>query len=215
MAGPGGEIAAGKAGADTCGDLHADREHAIGTLKAAFVQGMLTKDELDARVGQAFAARTYADLAALTADIPAGLVAAQPPPKVARTRAWPPMRKIGVGAVLIGPSPAILAAAFLTGSEPLLEWFVVVTFLYLWVWMAGGAAVLISWQEKRSGGQSPRRPAVSAGGQAPPRPASAGPDTRLPPTGHDLRHTAEAAPSRRPRPLLPVWRARISMPCVR
>jgi hypothetical protein len=29
-------------------------------LKAAFVQGRLTKDELDARVGQAFASRTYA-----------------------------------------------------------------------------------------------------------------------------------------------------------
>ena len=36
-------------------------------LKAAFVQGRLTKDELDARVGQTFASRTYADLAALTA----------------------------------------------------------------------------------------------------------------------------------------------------
>jgi hypothetical protein len=30
-------------------------------------------------VGQAFASRTYADLAALTADLPAGLAAAQPP----------------------------------------------------------------------------------------------------------------------------------------
>ena len=36
-------------------------------LKAAFVQGRMTKDELDARVGQTFAARAYADLAALTA----------------------------------------------------------------------------------------------------------------------------------------------------
>ena len=37
---------------------HADREQVIGVLKAAFVQGRLTKDELDARAGQAFAART-------------------------------------------------------------------------------------------------------------------------------------------------------------
>ena len=49
---------------------HADREQAIDTLKTAFVHGELTKDELDARAGQALAARTYADLAALTADIP-------------------------------------------------------------------------------------------------------------------------------------------------
>ena len=49
---------------------HADREQVIGILQAAFAQGRLTPDELDARAGQAFAARTYADLAALTADIP-------------------------------------------------------------------------------------------------------------------------------------------------
>jgi hypothetical protein len=48
----------------------ADREHVIDLLKAAFVQGRLTKDELDARVGQALTARTYAQLAALTDDIP-------------------------------------------------------------------------------------------------------------------------------------------------
>ena len=52
---------------------HADREQVIGTLKAAFVQGLLDKDEFDLRVGQTFASRTYADLAAVTADIPAGL----------------------------------------------------------------------------------------------------------------------------------------------
>ena len=50
----------------------ADRERAVDVLKASFVQGRLGKDELTARVGQALAARTYADLAALTADLPAG-----------------------------------------------------------------------------------------------------------------------------------------------
>ena len=50
----------------------ADREHVIEMLKAAFVQGRLTKDELDLRVGQTFVSRTYAELAALTADIPVG-----------------------------------------------------------------------------------------------------------------------------------------------
>ena len=57
---------------------HADREQVIGVLKAAFVQGRLGKHELNARVGQALAARTYADLATLTADLPAGLAAAEP-----------------------------------------------------------------------------------------------------------------------------------------
>lgn len=65
---------------------HTDRERVVETLKAAFVQGRLTKEELDARTGHALAARTYADLAALTADLAAptaGLstapIATQPP----------------------------------------------------------------------------------------------------------------------------------------
>jgi hypothetical protein len=63
------------------GDLrvsHTDREQVICTLKAAFVQGRLAKDEFDVRVGQALASRTCAELAAVTADLPAGLTADQP-----------------------------------------------------------------------------------------------------------------------------------------
>jgi hypothetical protein len=51
-------------------ERHPDRERAISALKAAFVQGRLTSDEFDARVGQALASRTRAELAAITADIP-------------------------------------------------------------------------------------------------------------------------------------------------
>jgi hypothetical protein len=83
---------------------HADREQVISTLKAAFVQGRLGKDELNARVGQALAARTYADLAELTADLPAGLAAAEPPYQPARARAPRPVRTAAwlmcLGAVL-------------------------------------------------------------------------------------------------------------------
>ena len=52
---------------------HADRERVVAALKAAFVQGRVDKDELDARVGQAISARTYAELAVLTADLPGGM----------------------------------------------------------------------------------------------------------------------------------------------
>jgi hypothetical protein len=51
----------------------------IGTLKAAFVQGMLAKDEFDLRLGQTFAAGTYTELAVATADLPAMPIAAEPP----------------------------------------------------------------------------------------------------------------------------------------
>jgi hypothetical protein len=50
----------------------------IDLLKAAFVQGRLAQDEFAARVGQVLASRTYAELAAVTADIPAELVGALP-----------------------------------------------------------------------------------------------------------------------------------------
>jgi uncharacterized protein DUF1707 len=57
----------------------AEREQVIGTVKAAFVRGMLAKDEFDLRVSQAFASRTYAELAAVTAALPVEPAAAQPP----------------------------------------------------------------------------------------------------------------------------------------
>jgi len=50
----------------------ADRERAVGVLRAGFTEGRLTQDELDDRIGRAYAARTYGDLWALTADLPAG-----------------------------------------------------------------------------------------------------------------------------------------------
>jgi len=63
----------------------ADRERAVDVLKAGFAEGRLTQDEYNDRMGRAYAARTYGELAALTADLPAGPlpvwpVAAYPPP---------------------------------------------------------------------------------------------------------------------------------------
>ena len=58
MTGPGDERAAGSAGRGRLRASHADPEQVIGILKAAFVQGMLDKDEFDLRVGQAFASRS-------------------------------------------------------------------------------------------------------------------------------------------------------------
>jgi hypothetical protein len=75
----GDEIAAD---AGALGRLYAsrfDRVQVIGTLKAAFVQGRLTEDEYDARVGKASVSQTHADLAVLIADIPVGSVTARPP----------------------------------------------------------------------------------------------------------------------------------------
>ena len=49
-----------------------DRERTIDVLKAAFGEGRLTKGEFDARSARVYAARTYADLSAIVADLPSG-----------------------------------------------------------------------------------------------------------------------------------------------
>jgi hypothetical protein len=216
MAGPGDEIAAGKAGRGHLRASHAGREQVIGTLKAAFVQGMLTKDELDLRVGQTLAARTYAELAALTADLPAGLTTAKPPvPARAQDGGQPVLRPGPVATVVTGLYAGVWAYAILFpkgGDNGELVFFGGVLYLII-------LAICLWWAvtraEERPGGQSPRRPASGAGGQASRYLPSAVPDRQIPPTRDHPRHIAEAAPSRRPRPLLPVWRARLSMPFVR
>ena len=49
----------------------ADRDRVVGFLGTAYSEGRLSKDEYDARMESAFAARTYADLDQLVADLPA------------------------------------------------------------------------------------------------------------------------------------------------
>jgi len=50
----------------------ADRERTLDVLKAAFGEGRLNKEEFDSRSARVMAARTYADLNAIVADLPAG-----------------------------------------------------------------------------------------------------------------------------------------------
>lgn len=57
----------------------ADREQVIDVIKVAFVDGRVTKDELDARVSHTLMSRTYAELAVVTADLPARPVRITPP----------------------------------------------------------------------------------------------------------------------------------------
>ena len=199
MAGPGDEMAARAGDGGRLRASHADREQVIGTLKAAFVQGMLDKDEFDLRVGQAFASLTYAELAAVTADIPAGADAAQPL-KPARAQDRQPVLR---------PSPVIIAATLLCagvwgvalltvkGDNNVATSLVVMTTLtyFLVLLIAGGHALALR-HEKRSGGQLPPGPAPGGGGQASQRPLSVGPAAQLPPIDHGQQHAAEAAQSR-------------------
>jgi hypothetical protein len=50
----------------------ADLDRSIEVLKTSFVEGRLTKDELEERAGQAFVARFFGELMQITADLPVG-----------------------------------------------------------------------------------------------------------------------------------------------
>ena len=102
----------GAAGRGRLRASHADREQVIDTLKTAFADGRLDKDELDERVGQTLAARTYADLATLTADIPAAPAQAPPPRRAAR----PPVNKEAVGWGLAATAAVIPPAMFVAAA---------------------------------------------------------------------------------------------------
>ncbi len=95
----------------------ADREQVIDTLKAAFVQGRLTKDELDQRAGQAFASKTYAELAALYADLPAGPAWSPSQPARAQGRSLGDKKVLEWTIACVLSPLAPLVAAFVTGSQ--------------------------------------------------------------------------------------------------
>ena len=69
MTGPGNEMPERAADGGHFRASQADRERAIEVLKTAFAEERLTKDAFDLRVNQAFASRTYAELAAVTSDL--------------------------------------------------------------------------------------------------------------------------------------------------
>jgi hypothetical protein len=103
---------------------HLDREHVVEALKAAFVQGRLTKDEFDLRVGQALAARTVAELTALAADLPAGLAQAQQQPTTARVQARLAVSKVVPASAFVVMQAAtlgLLAGIVLTLLSPAVE----------------------------------------------------------------------------------------------
>jgi len=205
MAAPGDE----KERAEGRGHLrasHADREQVIETLKAAFVQGMMVKNEFDLRVGQAFAARTYAELAAVTADLPAGLAAAQPPPPagVAGEPRIPRPGLVFTAATVLYVGVWGYAILFPggTNSDANGQRIVIGGLLYLLVLLMIGTPVLADRLNESFAGRRPRVPGPGAGGQAPPRMSSSGPSGQLPQAGHGHQHTAEAARRRPPRPTL-------------
>jgi hypothetical protein len=117
----------------------------IGLLKAAFVEGRLARDEFDTRVGQALASRTYAELAAVTADIPADipaeLIGALPYRPAARARGRIPMNTAVTGGACVAVVANVgMLAALLIGSPVAVA--LVAVFTVIGVILAIGAMIV-------------------------------------------------------------------------
>ncbi len=191
MVGPGDAISAG-----------ADREQAIATLKAAFVEGRLTKDEFDLRVGQVLA--IYAELDALTADIPAEPAVPRPSEPAPAPDSGKLIRRgsaMGAGMILL------IDVVFVIPRAPV---FGVIGGIVLSAVMAvllTGVLTLLAWVIDR---HSAQEPPPDTGGAASGRPGPAETVGLLTEISDDPPYTVEAArrhPSR-PRMTLPRPRAR-------
>jgi Domain of unknown function (DUF1707) len=132
-----------------------ERERVICTLRAALAQDRLTEDEHDARAAQAPAARSRAELAALTADLPADLTARLPTARDAWTGVCVSIAAASVLAALVLWAPdnyaafatALLAAATLILAPPITV-----------------GLMIDARHQKRSGGQLRLGQIPSAGG---------------------------------------------------
>jgi len=211
MTGPADEIAAGQG---RWRASHADREQVVGALQAAFVQGRLTADELDERVGQALAARTYAELAALTTDLaadpapapqpaparqPAPASAPQPAP-ARRPQNTAASRAVKAGAGAIGVAVIALGAAIAVAGEPAAAAVIAVFIVVLAAVATAVVASLIhvalkleSRQRRRRRGQHPSGPESGPGGHLAQHLQAPGADPVRPPRRpHGLLATSPA-----------------------
>jgi Domain of unknown function (DUF1707) len=136
-----------------------DRDAVAEQLREAHTEGRLTLEELEDRLGKAYAARTFADLAPLTADLPPGgfsprTVAPRPAAEPART---PGSRQEPSGSWVDSGIRAGWYAWAVAVSINVVIWLIVsVTsgaLIYFWpIWVAGpwGAVLLAATLSRRA-----------------------------------------------------------------
>jgi Domain of unknown function (DUF1707) len=213
--GPGGRDAA--AGRLRASD--ADRERVVALLQVAFAEGLLTRDEFGERIGDALTARTYADLAALTAGIPAEVASA---PRAAPARGRRPLgRRTVTGGWTLVTLAAMVTDAALTGNGTgptagLFSLLFTVAFVVAFVsWLyavavhRGDAAAGQPPAGQPPAGQPPAGPAPGGRGEAA---ASAGQPPPDDQAEHGPAQATRGRPARRvpPRPQ-PGWRVGLAI----
>jgi uncharacterized protein DUF1707 len=197
MTEPGGELAA-VAGGDEL--LPVYRQQVTSTLKASLVQGRLTEDEFDERMGQAAASQSRPELSALIADLPVGRMDAPARP--------PTSKDVRVGVGVIIAAVGVIAAVLLTRPDNAVAFlaFILAAVTLLVAPIVTLGVMVDVRRQKRHVGQLPSWPVPGPGGTPSQHPASPAPAEPLPPTDcGQQQHTAEAARSdlRRRRPARP------------
>jgi hypothetical protein len=194
-------MAAGTEGDSNLPISHIGREQVLDALKAAFVRGRLAKDEFDLRVGQVL--KAYADLDAVTADIPARLTTPQPLETIRKSHNKKLIQRgIAAGA---GGSVALTATiAVAARGKPVVS---VVLVGAVGVIVAGLLTVLlmlVSWVLENAASRQPS-PGLPPGpsGMAAQRLESADPAGSSAQINHDPPDLAEAARRCPSRPRLP------------
>ena len=178
MTGPGNEMPERAADGGHFRASHADRERVIDVLKTAFAEERLTKEAFDLRVDRALAARTYAELAAVTSDLHVSPAAVRPaavrPDAVRPAAAGPvstPARTLAKAArrsgVCMLAAFAVVGVAASTHEESQMVIFLAFISVVVAVIAASGFlgyGVIDAWHEHRSRGQLPPRPGQDSKG---------------------------------------------------
>jgi len=194
VTGPEDRAAAAAARAGRLRAADADREQVIDLLKVAFVRGLLAKDEFGERIGRALASRTYAELAALTADIPAGEPAAPTPhlAPAAKTRRRVSKRAVAGACVLVSTVIMVIDAAHTgrSASATANQLYVLCILLFLVSFVV--FACIHFTQQDPPAGKPGQRPVPGGGDRGAHPHAPAASAKALPSPGLAGRDTAEA-----------------------
>jgi hypothetical protein len=133
------------------------RDQVTRTLRAALVQGRLTEDEYDERMGQVSALRSCAELAVLTADLPVGRMDAPARP--------PTARDVRLGVSVSIAAAGVVAAILLWQPDDVLAFmtFVVAAVTLLVAPIVTVGMMVDVRRQNRPGGQLPPGPTPAPG----------------------------------------------------